>query len=50
MRNSIKNLFLVSSLLKTYSNDEDYSELSDVEKYYMDFVDNCLFHETENNL
>lgn len=46
----MKELFMLKSIVNTFSHynyDEKYNDLSEVEKSYMDFVDNCLYGENE---
>lgn len=46
----MKGLFLLKSIVGAmghYEHDENYYDLSEEEKSYMDFVDNCLYGENE---
>ena len=46
----MKGLFLLKSIVGAmghYEHDENYNDLSEEEKSYMDFVDNCLYGENE---
>ena len=46
----MKGLFILKSIVGAmvhYSNDENYNDLSEEEKSYIDFVDDCLYGENE---
>ena len=46
----MNGLFLLKSIVAAmshYEDDENYNDLSEEEKSYMDFVDNCLYGENE---
>ncbi len=46
----MKGLFLLKSIVAAmshYEHDENYNDLSEEEKSYMDFVDSCLYGEDE---